>query len=107
MTSLFLSAAAVLAMSMQPQATAEAEAPAAPEPAAAPAQPAQEAPKPEKITDRNHPDYVRCRREPVIGSRARFTRKCHTNREWEMIAQRGNQGTRDIVEAGQAGMAGN
>ncbi len=107
MTSLFLSAAAVLAMSMQAQAApAEAET-AAPEPAVAPAPAPQAAPKPEKITDRNHPDYVRCRREAVIGSRARFTKRCFTNREWEQIAQSGNQGTRDIVEGGQAGQVSN
>ncbi|UAB79105.1 hypothetical protein INR77_05290 [Erythrobacter sp. SCSIO 43205] len=67
----------------------------------------KETAEPKKITDRNHPDYVRCRREPVIGSRARFTKRCYTNREWEQIAQRGNEGTREIVESGQAGMVGN
>ena len=57
----------------------------------------QAAPKPEKITDRNHPDYVRCRREAVIGSRARFTKRCFTNREWEQISARGNEASRQIV----------
>ena len=107
MTTLFLNAAAVLAMSMQPQAaTAEAEAPSAPEPAAAPAPAPQEAPEPEKITDRSHPDYVRCRRDPVIGSRAKFVRRCYTNREWEMIAQVGNSGSRRLIESQQGGLSG-
>lgn len=97
MTSLFSALTAVLMMASPAQDAAAAPA----------AEASQEAAEPKKITDRNHPDYVRCRREPVIGSRARFTKRCHTNREWEMIAQRGNQGTREIVEAGQSGMVGN
>jgi|GEM_PF-2564288 len=38
--------------------------------------------KPKKITDRRHPDYVRCRSEPIIGSLARKRRICMTNAEW-------------------------
>lgn len=77
------------------------------EPAPAPAPPPVPAPEPEKITDRNHPDYVRCRREPVIGSLAKFTRRCMTNSEWEQVARRGNEGTRSIVEDAQSGLNGN
>ena len=47
----------------------------------------QEAAKPSgveavKITDKNHPDFVRCRTEDVIGSRAKKKRMCMTNRQW-------------------------
>lgn len=73
------------------------EAPSEPTPAA----------KPEKITDRSHPDYVRCRREPVIGSRAKFTKRCFTNREWDEIARTGNAGTRRIVDSHQGGLTSN
>lgn len=57
-----------------------------------------------KITDKNHPDYVRCRSEQVIGSLAKRKKTCLTNREWEEIARTGNRGTRDIVDSQQVGM---
>lgn len=65
--------------------------------------------KAEKITDRNHPDYLRCRREPVIGSRAKKRKICMTNREWEKVARAGNRGARTIVADAQPGFmsAGN
>lgn len=87
------------------QAASSEEAMPGAEPATAP--PPVPAPEPEKITDRNHPDYVRCRREPVIGSLAKFTRRCMTNSEWEQVARRGNEGTRSIVEDAQSGLNGN
>lgn len=74
------------------------------EPAPAPAPPPAPPAEPEEITDRNHPDYVRCRREPVIGSLAKFTRRCFTNREWEEIARVGNSGSRSIVDSARSGM---
>jgi hypothetical protein len=40
--------------------------------------------KDRKITDRSHPDYVRCKSAAVIGSRARRKRTCMSNREWEL-----------------------
>lgn len=51
-----------------------------------------------KITDRSHPDYKRCRREPIIGSLARMRTVCMTNREWEKFAQRGNAGARSLLD---------
>ena len=59
--------------------------------------------KPEKITDKSHPDYVRCKSEAVIGSRARRKRTCMTNREWALASRRGNEATRDFVGDNQPG----
>ena len=59
--------------------------------------------KKEKITDRSHPDYVRCKSESVIGSRARRKRTCMTNREWALVSRRGNEATRDFVQDNQPG----
>lgn len=58
------------------------------------------------VTDKSHPDYVRCRSERVIGSLAKRTKTCKTNREWEEVARVGNRGARDIVESQQVGMNG-
>jgi hypothetical protein len=65
----------------------------APPPAAAPAAPAA----PAKITDKAHPDYVRCRSEEIIGSRAQFRRTCKTNREWADVAAKGGRSEREIL----------
>lgn len=54
--------------------------------------------KPKKITDRQHPDYIRCRRERVIGSLAKRRKICMTNREWKMIANEGNRGANELVD---------
>ncbi|MDJ0979845.1 MAG: hypothetical protein QNI87_15070 [Erythrobacter sp.] len=59
--------------------------------------------KPEKITDRSHPDYVRCKSKPVIGSRAQRKRTCMTNREWAEVARQGNDRSRDFVGDNQPG----
>jgi len=63
--------------------------------------------KKKKITDRSHPDYVRCKSEAVIGSRARRKRTCMTNREWERASRRGNEATRDFVQENQPGFLNN
>ncbi len=42
--------------------------------------------------DKNDPDRLICRKEPLIGSLTRFTRTCHTKREWEEM---GNAARRD------------
>lgn len=60
-----------------------------------------------KITDRSHPDYIRCRKEPVIGSRTRMKKTCLTNREWKEVARTGNRDSRGFVEENQAGFNGN
>lgn len=59
--------------------------------------------KPIKITDKKHPDYVLCKRESVIGSRARKRRICKTNREWVALNRKGNQHSRDLIEANSPG----
>jgi len=51
-----------------------------------------------KITDRSHPDYVRCRSEPVIGSLVRKRKICMTNKEWEQYARAGNADSRSMLD---------
>ena len=72
-------------------------------PALAQSQVPSESAKEEKITDKDHPDYVKCRSEKVIGSRAKRIRTCLTNREWEEFARRGNDNARKTVEQLAAG----
>lgn len=57
--------------------------------------------KSEKITDRDDPDFVRCRSEPVLGSRARSRRTCMTNKQWELAAREGNRSAMDMVNSGR------
>ena len=73
---------------------------------AAPALAGDDGDKAEKITDKNHPDYVRCRSESVIGSRAKKNRVCMTNRQWEEMAREGNDVSRRAVEDARSGMQG-
>lgn len=63
--------------------------------------------KPKKIKDRRHPDYVRCRSEPVIGSLARKRRICMTNKEWVEYTKAGTRESRGFVEDMQSGMDNN
>lgn len=65
----------------------------------------EKADKPKKITDRRHPDYVRCRSEPIIGSLARKKRVCMTNREWALHNREGSKRSREFVDDNQAGFA--
>ena len=60
-----------------------------------------------KITDKDHPDYVKCRTERVLGSLAKRKKTCLTNRQWEEFARRGNENARRTVEDNAAGMTGN
>lgn len=59
---------------------------------------------PKKITDRRHPDYVRCRSQAIIGSLARKRRVCMTNREWTIHIQEGNKRANQFVNDIQGGM---
>lgn len=68
---------------------------------------ADDAAKPEKITDKNHPDYVRCRTESVIGSRAKKRKVCLTNRQWAEVGRDGSAVANRLVEDGRSGMVGN
>ena len=56
----------------------------------------------EKITDRSHPDYVRCRTERVIGSLAKRKKTCMTNREWAEVAREGNAFANEMVDEHRA-----
>ncbi|QJB69109.1 hypothetical protein [Parasphingorhabdus halotolerans] len=64
---------------------------------------AKKAEKPKKITDRSHPDYIRCRSEPIIGSLSRKNRVCMTNREWVAYTQKGSAESREMLEGLQSG----
>ena len=57
-----------------------------------------------EITDKSHPDYVRCRTESVIGSRAKKRRVCLTNSEWAEVARQGHGMATALVEGGRAGI---
>ncbi|MEH6714176.1 hypothetical protein [Parasphingorhabdus flavimaris] len=59
---------------------------------------------PQKITDRRHPDYVRCRSEPIIGSLARKRRICMTNAEWAEYVKAGSRDSKQFVEDMQVGI---
>ena len=60
-----------------------------------------------KITDKDHPDYVKCRTERVIGSLAKRKKTCLTNRQWAEFARRGNEIARRTVDDNAAGMTTN
>ncbi len=53
---------------------------------------------PEQITDRTHPNYVRCRTERVMGSLAQRRKRCMTNREWAALANEGNKRANEFVD---------
>jgi hypothetical protein len=61
----------------------------------------EKASEPAKITDKKHPDYVQCRSEAVLGSRASRTRVCRTNREWAAAARAGNRETQEFMNIGR------
>ena len=47
--------------------------------------------------DMAHPYYIRCRKDPVVGSLARKLRVCRTNQEWKRFSQQGNDSGREIL----------
>lgn len=57
-----------------------------------------------EITDRRHPDYLKCRTESVAGSRAKKRKVCLTNKEWAEVARQGRGMATALVEGGQAGI---
>lgn len=65
------------------------------------------APQAPQVVDKNHPDYMRCRTESVIGSRAKKVRVCLTNREWAEVARNGKAYAARMVEDSRAGMLTN
>jgi Xaa-Pro aminopeptidase len=56
-----------------------------------------------KVTDKNHPDYVRCKTFSEVGSLVRKIKACRTNAEWKKINAAGNATARAVVEAGTPG----
>ncbi|GAA0487794.1 hypothetical protein GCM10009096_33390 [Parasphingorhabdus litoris] len=56
-----------------------------------------------KITDRRHPEYVRCRIEPVASSILKKRRVCMTNREWKLAIRLGNKYATEFVADNQPG----
>lgn len=59
--------------------------------------------KPKKIVDRQDPNYVRCRIEPIIGSLARKRRICMTNEEWTEYVRTGSRNAKEFVDDSQPG----
>ena len=60
-----------------------------------------------KITDKDHPQYIKCRTESVIGSRAKKRRVCLTNAEWDRVAREGNATADKLVEDMASGLTSN
>lgn len=52
---------------------------------------------PNKELDPKDPEYVRCKKETVIGSRAKRKTTCMTNREWARVERRGNEASREFA----------
>jgi hypothetical protein len=65
---------------------------------------AEQTKKPKKITDRRHPDYVRCRSESIIGSLAKKRRVCMTNAQWVIYTRTGSRDAKQFVEDMQSGL---
>lgn len=51
----------------------------------------------EKITDRRHPEFVRCRSESIIGKLARKRKICMTNKQWAEARKSGNRLATDMI----------
>jgi hypothetical protein len=48
--------------------------------------------------DSAHPYFIRCKKDPVIGSLARKLRVCRTNEEWKKFAAQGNDTGREVMD---------
>ena len=48
--------------------------------------------------DSAHPYFIRCKKEPVIGSLARKLRVCRTNDEWKKFAAQAGDNGREIMD---------
>jgi len=62
--------------------------------------------EPEKITDRKHPDYVRCKSEKVIGSLSKRRRVCLTNRQWADLSRDQSAMAREFAQENTSRSAG-
>jgi hypothetical protein len=47
---------------------------------------------------RNHPYYITCRKDPVMGSLSKKLRVCRTNEQWKGFAARGNDEGHAIMD---------
>lgn len=54
--------------------------------------------KPQTVTDRRDPNYVRCRSEPIIGTKSRTRRVCMTNAEWKTHIQNGSDRANEFMD---------
>jgi hypothetical protein len=48
--------------------------------------------------DLAHPYYIRCRKDPVVGSLVRKLRVCRTNEQWKQFSAQGENNGRDILD---------
>lgn len=55
----------------------------------------------DKVTDPKDPNFVRCRSEPVLNSRAQRVKVCRTNKEWAAASREGNRQTQELLNAGR------
>lgn len=68
---------------------------------------AAEPPKTAKIEDKKHPDYMRCKTESVIGSRAKTRKVCLTNRQWAEVERDSSSLANRMVEDNRSRPGGN
>ena len=47
--------------------------------------------------DAAHPYYIRCKKDPVVGSLVRKLRVCRTNAKWKRFAEQGSDSAREIL----------
>src|SRR5688572_30730749 len=47
--------------------------------------------------DAKHPYFIKCRKDPVVGSLVRKLRVCRTNEQWKQFAAMGNDNAREIM----------
>lgn len=48
--------------------------------------------------DPTHPYYIRCKKDPVVGSLVRKLRVCRTNEEWKRFLAQGENNGREILD---------
>jgi len=48
--------------------------------------------------DFNHPYYIRCTKDPVMGSLVRKLRVCRTNEQWKQFRAQGEANGREILD---------
>jgi hypothetical protein len=48
--------------------------------------------------DSTHPYFIKCRKDPVVGSLVRKLRVCRTNEDWKRFAAVGNDSGREVLD---------